>query len=394
MSSLRPWSTFDTLVRGIGEVDRAAVLAVGRQAQQMLSLRNWIFGTWIVQFEQGGEDRAAYGEKLLDRLSAALEADGRRGLSARNLRNFRQVALAYPGLQPDKLAVAALASGVGGPIWQAPAKSVPATGASELPWRDTTWLRRLFTELTFTHLLELARIDDPTERAFYELHSLKERWAVRELIRQRNTLLYQRVGLSTERDAVLALAREGQIDERPAALIRDPLVLEFLGLGSDGPLDESQLEDAMLAHLQQFLVELGREFCFVGRQVRITIGNRHHYLDLLFFHRRLRCLVAIELKTTEFEPAHYGQMSFYLNYLAAEETLEGENPPIGILLCSSKDEESVHYTVPPTASVVVARYLLELPKEDQLKQWLHEARVATERQIWQAPARSSEDDAG
>jgi predicted nuclease of restriction endonuclease-like (RecB) superfamily len=389
MSPRRPWSSFDTLVRGIGEIDQAAVLAVGRQAQQLLSLRSWLVGTWIVQFQQGGEDRAAYGERLLPRLSEALQASGRRGMSPRNLANFRLVALAYPTLDPRELVAMALPELADDEILQTPANS---TGR-DLPWRDAPWLRRLFSELTFTHLVELARIDDPTERAFYELHSLRERWAVRELIRQRNTLLYQRVGLSTERDAVLALAREGKIDERPSALIRDPLVLEFLGLGSGGALDESQLEDAMLAHLQQFLAELGREFCFVGRQVRITIGNRHHHLDLLFFHRRLRCLVAIELKTGEFEPAHYGQMSFYLNYLAAEETLEGENPPIGILLCSSKDEESVHYTVPPNASVVVARYLLELPKEEQLKQWLHEARVATELQILQSPAKSMADDA-
>lgn len=397
MTPTHPWSTFDALVRGIGDVDAAALVAVGRQAQQLLSLRNWLVGTWIVQYEQNGADRAAYGERLLPRLADALASSGRRGMSARNLANFRRVAMEYPGLEPRALAAAALAGLPDSGIWQAPDRSLPgqeilqtsakssaATADSALPWRDGPWVERLFRELSFSHLLEFAGIDDAVERAFYELHCLREGWSVRELVRQRNTLLYQRVGLSRDRDAVLALARQGQLDARPAALVRDPYVLEFMGLGEVEALNESQLEDAMLEHLQQVLREFGREFCFVARQFRITVGNRHRHLDLLFFHRRLRCLVAIDLKTTEFQPENYGQMKFYLNYLATQETLPGENPPIGILLCSSKNEETVLFTTPgQDDDVLVARYLLDLPREEQLKQWLHEAREATEMQIRQ-----------
>ncbi len=381
MPPTRPWSSFDALVHGIIQVDQAAVLAVGRQAHQLVCVRNWLAGTWIVQYEQDGADRAAYRARLLARLSEALSMAGRHGISARNLANFRLVALEYPTLDPRALGGEASGLLTDDEILQTSAKSLPAPPA-ELPWRDGVWVKRLFSELAFSNLLELARIKDPVERAFYELHNLQQGWSVRELIRQRNTMLYQRVGLSKDRDAVLALARQGQVDQRPVALLRDPFVLEFLRLGESGTVSESQLEDAMLAHLQRVLAEFGREFCFVARQFRITVGNRHRYLDLLFFHRRLRCLVAVDLKIHEFQPENYGQMKFYLNYLAAEETLPGENPPIGILLCSSKDEETVMFTTPGNDDdVMVARYLLELPKVEQLKQWLHEARVATEARL-------------
>ena len=328
-------SSFDALVQHIGSVDHAALRAAGRRAQQILCLRNWLIGTWIVVYEQGGEDRAAYGTALLDTLASALKEKGHHGLSARNLANFRKVALSYPTLDAASLAASLLPETTASSHTPANALQVPGPPeemlqpAAEsrheaLPWRDAAWLQRLFTELTFTHLVELARMDDPLERAFYELHCLKERWTKRELIRQRSTMLYQRVGLSTDRDAVLAIAREGRVDDRPQALVRDPYVLEFLGLPS--AVDEASLEGAILDNLQAFLTELGREFCFVARQYRITLGNRHHHLDLLFFHRRLRCLVAIDLKRGEFTPQDAGQIGFYLNYLAAEATREDENP--------------------------------------------------------------------
>lgn len=372
-----PWDSFGALVAGIGEVDKAAVLAAGRQARQLLTLRNWLVGTWLVHYEQQGQDRAAYGARLLDRLADALDQAGAKGLSARSLRNCRQVALAYPGLDPAPVARRALGLGTPERIWQAPAKS---SAPGPLPWRDSDWLQRLFGALSFTHLLELARIDDEVERGFYELHSLKEGWSTRELIRQRATMLYQRVGLSTDRETVLALARQGQIDERPRALVRDPYVLEFLGL-PEPTVSESTLEDALVAHLQAFLLELGTDFCFVARQYRITLGNRHHHLDLLFFHRGLRCLVAVDLKTTEFAPEHAGQMRFYLNFLGAEVARPDENPPIGILLCAGKDEEVVQYATATDDDVLVSRYLLQLPETARLEQWLHEARAATEARL-------------
>jgi predicted nuclease of restriction endonuclease-like (RecB) superfamily len=386
--------TFPLLVQNIADLDHRAILAAGRQAQRILTLRNWLIGAWIVEFELRGEERAAYGERLFDRLATALHGAGCRGLSKGNLHNCRRVARAWPELDPkaitSSLGLFQGASTEPPPlqIVQAPAQSEEIAFSSlrkvekaSLPWRDATWLNRLFDELTFTHLVELARIDDPLERAFYELHCLKEGWATRELIRQRDSMLYQRVGLSTHRDEVLAAARQGRVDERPEALLRDPYVLEFLGLPDVPGLSESSLEQALIDNLQGFLLELGREFCFVDRQFRITVGNRHHHVDLLFFHRRLRCLVAVDLKVGEFVPDHAGQMRFYLKYLRENVALPDEGPPIGILLCTGKDEEVVHYATAEDEPLFVSRYKLVLPTEAQLCQWLHEARALTERSI-------------
>jgi predicted nuclease of restriction endonuclease-like (RecB) superfamily len=336
-------------------------------------------------------------------LAQALGEAGCQGLSASNLKNFRQLALAYPGLDANNLG-----HRLGLPIegdhvtgirqtsgefaldpenCQTPADSVCSPFPSlarraaeqDLPWRDAPWLVRLFTTLTFSHLLELSRIDDLTRRAFYELHCLKERWSVRELQRQRDSLLYERIGLSDKRDEVLKLARAGALAESPAAQLRDPYVFEFLGIERRGVMAESDLEGALVDHLQQFLFELGRDFCFVARQFRISSGNRHHYIDLLLFHRRLRCLVAIDLKMGAFQPEHAGQLRFYVNHLAEHVAYPEENPPVGILLCAERDAEVVRFATAGDGDVFVTRYQLGLPTEDQLKAWLHEERARLER---------------
>ena len=403
---------FLDLVAQISEVDGAARVAAGRSLQQILSLRNWVIGASIVEFEQAGEDRAGYGERLLPRLGDALADAGCQGLSARNLKNFRQVALAYPGLDAvglgHRLAFlpgagfrqTSAESGGTAAIRQASAES-PAVlfpslvrrvrGHGDLPWRDAEWLARLFVELTFSHILEFSRIDDLPKRAFYELHCLKERWAVRELRRQRDSMLYERIGLSENRDEVLALAREGTLAESPAAQLKDPYVFEFLGIEPRAHMTESDLEQALIDNLQQFLLELGRDFCFVDRQFRITAGNRHHYLDLLFFHRRLRCLVAIDLKLGEFKPDHAGQLRFYVSYLAEQVAHEGENPPVGILLCAERDAEVVRFATAGDEDLFVTRYQLELPSEEQLRRWLHEERARIE-QVQDEPDEAHETD--
>lgn len=402
---------FTDLVTQISGVDGAARLSGGRVLQQVLSLRNWLIGAYIVEFEQAGEDRAAYGEALVRTLAKALSAAGCRGLSWRNLNNFRQLAFAYPGVNATELGQSL---GFPTPIVQTSAQfdrrgalrqpsaefsSVPAIRqtsgefadspfpslalrASEqqhLPWRDASWVARLFTTLTFSHLLELSRIDDATQRAFYELHCLKERWSVREFQRQRDSMLYERVGLSENRDAVLALAREkGALSDSPAGLLRDPYVFEFLGIERRAVRNESDLERALVDHLQHFLFELGGDFCFIARQFRVTAGNRHRYIDLLLFHRRLRCLVAIDLKLGAFEPEHLGQLRFYVNYLAEHAAYPEESPPVGILLCAERNAEVVRFATAGESDLFVTRYQFELPTEDQLKHWLHEERARLE----------------
>ncbi len=387
------------LVAEIARLHEAAARSVGQTLHRILSVRNWLIGAYVVAFEQGGEDRAEYGTQLLDKLAEALRQASREGLSARNLYNFRQVTLAYPELDTGPLHRSLGIDSSAAQIPQTSAESVlplisqtsaklASDAQAALAWRDQAWLQRLFSELSFSHLLELSRIDDPTRRAFYELHTLKESWSVRELQRQRNSMLYERVGLSENRDEVLALAKEGVIDERPAALIRDPYVFEFLGLRPSPALKEHGLEQALIEHLEQFLLELGRDFCFVDRQFRITAGNRHHYLDLLFFHRRLRCLVAVDLKLGEFQPEHAGKMRFYLGYLAEHVALPDENPPVGILLCADKDAEVVRFATVGDESVFVSRYVLELPSEERLRRWLHEERARLEIEL----AESEDDD--
>jgi predicted nuclease of restriction endonuclease-like (RecB) superfamily len=403
---------FPTLVSDIQTLTGSAQAAAARAVDRLLTLRSWLVGAWIVEYEQDGEDRAIYGETLIDRLAEELTSTGVQGMSRSNLKNFRQIALAWPDLDAGRTLLAVLgpigqtvsgefeiagirqtpsgefdasevlqtASGESALIVRAtagfPSLATRAIALDRLPWQDAAWTERLFASLTFSHLLELSRIDSPLKRAFYELQLLKEGWSVRELKRQLNSMLFERVGLSRDREAVMALSRDGLLVETPATIVRDPYVLEFLGLPEPTAFTEADLETALLDHLQEFLRELGRDFCFVDRQLRITVGGDHHHLDLLFFHRGLRCLVAIDLKIGEFDHRDAGQMHFYLNWLAENLAKPDENPPVGLLLCAGKDDEKVHYATSNLPhKVFVSRYLTVLPSEEQLTRWLHDERL-------------------
>lgn len=388
---------FASLVADIQVLYAAAASTTARTVDRLLTLRSWLTGAWIVEYEQHGEDRAAYGEALIDRLAESLDRAGVKGAGRSNLRNFRQLALVWPDVDPRRALVAVApdihqtasggltvqirqtASGESlapvGPSLDFPGLRLRVASVERLPWQDARWTERLFHTASFSHLLELSRMDVPMKRAFYELHLLKEGWSVRELRRQIDSMLYERVGLSKDKTAVMALSSAGAVPESPAAILRDPYVLEFLGLPEPPAFTEAQLEAALLDHLQEFLRELGRDFCFVDRQVRITVGGEHHHLDLLFFHRGLRCLVAIDLKIGRFDHADAGQMHFYLNYIAENLARPDENAPVGLLLCADKDEEKVHYaTAGLPRAVFVSRYLTVLPSEAQLARWLHDER--------------------
>jgi predicted nuclease of restriction endonuclease-like (RecB) superfamily len=390
------------LAQAIGQIHTTAQARAGLAINQVLNWRNWLIGAYIVEFEQNGEDRATYGGKVLETLASAFKRDGFTGLSISNLRNFRQVALSWP-LLPIHQTVSGV---LGQEIHQTPSgelgslpESQPMPGLSgggirqtssaesilpelvhfpslqektpDLPWRDGAWTARLFSSLSFSHLLELARVDKPIKRGFYELECIKSGWSVRELKRQRDSMLFERVGLSRDQEAVMALAEEGRLVDSPETILRDPYVLEFTGLEKRTVYSESDLETALLNDLEAFLLELGRDFCFLERQMRISVAGRHHFLDLLFFHRELRCLVAVDLKIGPFKHENAGQMNFYLNYLKGNIVKEGENPPVGILLCADKDSEEVHYaTAGLDNAVFVSRYLVALPSEEQLKAFL------------------------
>lgn len=405
---IRPWSDFDTLVAGLVRVHEQARQAAARSVDEILTLRSWLIGTWIVAYEQGGSDRAKYGARLIESLAGAFKARGVDGLGASNLRNFRQIALGWPRLGirqtpsgesrfSDLTAGTGVGEGAGeirqtvsGESWPMLPTSVgeawipraSASGGEAIPWRDGAWMARLRTELSYSHLVELSRIDAPLALAFYELETLKNRWSVRELKRQRDSMLFERIGLSKDVDAVMALAETGRVVETPATLVRDPYVLEFLGLEGKSVTIESDLERALLAHLESFLLEMGGGFAFIGRQYRITVGGRHNFIDLVFYHRALRCLVAIDLKLGRFTHEHAGQMNFYLNWLRENAALLGEDPPIGIILCADKNAEEVHYaTGGLDRQVFVSRYLTALPSEEQLRRWLAEEREVLARRM-------------
>jgi predicted nuclease of restriction endonuclease-like (RecB) superfamily len=236
--------------------------------------------------------------------------------------------------------------------------------------------------------LELVRIDDPWKRAFYENELLQGRWSKRQLQRQIGSLLYERTGLSTDKKAVIEKARRQERQQDVTDLIRDPYVLEFTGLAERPEYLESDLESALLNHLQSFLLELGAGFCFEARQKRITVGRQHDYIDLVFYHRRLRCHVLIDLKIRAFKHADAGQMNFYLNWWKAHAMEEGDNPPVGILLCSDRDQTAVEFaTTGIDQKLFVSRYLVALPSSDKLRHFIETDRERIESLMEKSSAR-------
>jgi predicted nuclease of restriction endonuclease-like (RecB) superfamily len=357
----RPPGSLDygALVEAIAQ---AHVTAQGRAAQAvnvLLTLRNWLIGCHIVEYEQNGRDRAEYGERLLDELARDLRRKLGRGFGKRYLEMFRQFYLRYPIAKT-------LFSQFGiEPPYQ-PSAPVPA-----LDWQDDKYFGRLFSGLSWGHLIGLMRMDDPLRRAFYEVESLKNKWSLRELRRQIASLLFERVGLSRDKEGVLELAKQGEIVTTPVEMVRDPYVFEFLGLKREELYAESQVERALLDHLQDFLMEMGKGFCFVARQRRVTFDNDHFWIDLLLYNRRLKCLVAIDLILGPFRHEYAGAMNFYLNYLRAEEREADEAAPVGIILCLEKNETHVEYALGGISNqIFVSRYLENIPTREELEAFL------------------------
>jgi predicted nuclease of restriction endonuclease-like (RecB) superfamily len=289
----------------------------------------WQVGRYIVEFEQRGNMRADYGTALLSSLAKDLSVRHGRGFSRSNLVRIRQFYLTYQ-------------------------KS--ATLSHQLSW---------------SHIVELLKIDDPLERGFYEQQTKREGWSVRELIRQKECGLFLRLAASKDKAGILQLAAEGQILAQPVDLLREPYVFEFLKIPEPYQLSETQLETVLCDDLQAFLLELGKGFTFVGRQYRVTINNTHHKVDLVFYHRILRCFVLIDLKISDVQHQDIGQMNMYLGYFANEENLEGDNPPIGIILSRNKDELLVEYaTYQMNSQLFVQKYQLYLPDREALRREL------------------------
>jgi predicted nuclease of restriction endonuclease-like (RecB) superfamily len=394
---------YQKLLHDIALINASTQVAALRAINQILTIRNWLMGAYLIEYEQNGLDRAAYGAQVLERLAQDLKQQGIKGLAVSNLRSFRQFALTYPQLAQPHIFSKIISltpllpseirqtlsgefkSGEFNPneprsteeyiasVTPADFPSLQARAQENPPfdWQTADYYQQLFQALAWSHFLELSRVDDRLKRSFYELEAVKSRWSIRELKRQMSNLLYERVGLSKDRSSVLALAEQGKLLDTPESIVRDPYFLEFLGLKEEVRYSETELENALLDHLQEFMQELGRDFCFVERQFRITVDNEHHHLDLLFYHRSLQCLIAIDLKLGKFRHDFAGQMNFYLNYLKANVAYPHENPPVGILLCAERDAETVSYaTAGMDNQMFVSRYMIALPSEEKLKQWL------------------------
>lgn len=322
-------------------------------------------GKIIVEEEQNGKDRAEYGKQLLKNLSKQLTKEFGKGFSIRNLEQIRQFYIIYSksesltrilGIKNTQSLTAEFKS------------QKTQTVSAEFKKLDYQTLDSFF-KLTFSHYIFLMRIDDEKERRFYKIESEKHNWSVRELKRQYDSALYTRLALSRDKEGILKLSEEGQIIEKPKDLIKDPYILEFLGLPELPQYSESQLEEEIINKLEHFLLELGHGFTFVGRQQRITFDDKHFRIDLVFYNRILKCFVLIDLKIGELKHQDLGQMQMYVNYYDREMRLEDENKTIGIILCQNKSEAVVKYTLPENNEQIFAsKYKTILPSVEVLKE--------------------------
>ncbi len=344
-----------------------------QQVNSMLSIRNWMIGFFIVEYEQHGKDRAQYGIKLLSTIAKAMKLIKAKGLDERSLRDCRAFYQTYPqiwGTVSPKL------QGLGDHLnenLQVIIKKLD-NAIENNPTEQIFPPELLLSRLSFSHFVELLRLDTPLKRAFYEVQAIKNNWGVRDLERAIDTMLFERTGLSTDKDSVLAKAAD-VAPLLPADVIKNPLLLEFLGLQEKTEYSETDLEQAIITHLQRFLIEMGRGFCFEARQKRISFGNTHYRIDLVFYHRILKCHVLLDLKIGKFDHADAGQMNVYLNYYRKNEMTEHDNPPVGIILCADKDDSLVEYaTIDMPHEVFVSKYLIELPSVEELKKLIEEDR--------------------
>jgi len=345
------------LLDRIANILTEAKTKVVRQINTTQVLAYWEIGREIVEFEQKGKLRAEYGEELIVRLAEDMTERFGRGFSKSNLFLMREFYLTYPQ------------------------KFQTLSGKSEIAFRKSVIPQTLSAKSqisqtpsgkfepmpSWSHYCELLKLEEPFARSFYEQEAIQNNWSVRELKRQINSMLFERLALSKDTKAVMKMAKRGQIIEKPEDAIKDPYILEFLNLKEETSYTESQLEQALIDKLQYFLLELGKGFTFVARQKKITIANRHYYIDLVFYNRLLKCLILIDLKTGELDHSDIGQMNFYLNYFKENEKAEDENDPIGLILCARKDEVFAKYILGGLSNKVFAsKYKLALPSEKEI----------------------------
>ena len=350
----------------VREILDTARAGVARTVNTTQVAANWLIGREIVEEEQRGQRRAGYGARLLADLSTRLKAEFGRGYSVDNLEAFRQFYLDYPQL------ISETASRKSSMLPALPLQ-VSSETSSRKSEGDTDWCPgALHPSLSWSHYRQLLRVARPEARAFYEIEAIRNAWSVRELQRQTASLLYDRLAKSKDKKGLMRLATHGQEVMQPLDVLKDPVVIEFLGLPESPRLVESKLEQALIDNLQTFLLELGKGFAFVSRQERITIDGDHFYIDLVFYHAVLKCYVLIDLKVGKLTHGDLGQIQFYVNYYDRERRTEGDNPTLGVILCPDKNDAVVKYTLgeQQERNIFASRYQLHLPTEQELEREL------------------------
>lgn len=357
---------FRALVSAIRNVDEHLAAQAGKAVNACLTLRNWAIGRHIQEYEQHGADRAEYGQQLMERLAERLRQQGMPRVEPRELRRYRQLYMTYPQIR-ESLTPEFRKLLPDSDLCAMP--EIRETVSPELALNGTAIINRL----SFSHLVELIAIDDMSKRIFYEVECMRGNWSVRELRRQVASLYYERSGLSTDKDTLSERAHAAAQQAEPRLAIRDPYVFEFLGIKPKEAMHESDLEDALLDKLQDFLLELGHGFCFEARQKRILIGDTHGFVDLVFYHRILKCHVLVELKVEAFTHENLGQLNTYVSWYRKNIMVEGDSPPVGILLCTHKDHALVEYALAGIDNkLFVSKYQLELPTKEAMLRFLEE----------------------
>ena len=336
-----------------------------------LVVRNWLFGWYIVEFEQNGEDRAEYGKKMLKEISSRLKNNLGRGFSVDNLELFRKFYIRYQCLTNSFGKTETVSRIFAKDSFDNKNKELSVCNGFMSSDSMDRFIDALFSHfhLGWSHYVTLLTVDDEKERKFYEIESVENSWSVRELKRQMSSSLYERLVLSAgvEKKKVKELSEKGHVVDRATDIIKNPYILEFLNLKEDKQYSEHELETAIIDKLETFLLELGKGFLFEARQKRFTFDDDHFYVDLVFYNRLLRSYVLVDLKRDKLTHQDLGQMQMYVNYFDRYVKLQDENPTIGILLCHKKNDALVELTLPQDSNIYASKYQLYLPSKEELK---------------------------
>ena len=341
--------------KAVDLIDRARNTAI-REVNLVQLLTYYTLGKWIVEVQQGGSGRAKYGKRVLETLSDALNQEFGKGYSVSTLTNIRKFYEIYKSRISPPLVT---------DFAEQNSQPLVTKFGNDMPFR-----------LSWTHYLILMRIQNEDERDFYEQLAIQENWGKRELSRQYGSSLYERMLIGKDKQQILRLSKKGRLAEKPADLVKDPYILEFLGIPEQTDFSETELESRLIDHLQEFLLELGTGFAFVARQKRFTFEEDHFRVDLVFYNRLLQCFVLFDLKTEKLKHQDLGQMQMYVNYYDRYEKKDFENPTIGILLCPQKNDAVVELTLPENSNIFASQYQLYLPDkkllQKKLQEWIEE----------------------